>query len=127
MTTAKLQYSEDPNPFTLKVIKTIQSIPKGKVATYQQVAGLAGKMHASRAVAWILHSTSKKYKLPWQRVISKQGKIAFKPQTYKFMMQRRLLTDEGVEVNNKTGAIDMARFQYKKHARRKPNQPRMFG
>lgn len=118
-----------PNAFTLKVMETIRSIPKGKVATYKQVAGLSGKTHGSRGVAWILNTCSKKYKLPWQRVINSQGKISFKPQTKNFRLQRVLLQDDGVEVNAKDGSIDMAKFQYKKmprKPRRKKNQPHMF-
>lgn len=117
-----------PNQFTLKVIEVIRALPSGRVATYQQVAGLAGKPHASRAVAWILNSCAKKYKLPWQRVVSSKEKIAFKPLTRNFRLQRRLLEDEGVEVDRHTGVIDFRQFQYRKKAkvRRKPNQPHMF-
>lgn len=117
-----------PTEFSLKVIEVIRRIPRGKVASYQQVAGLAGRIHASRAVVWILSSMSKKHKLPWHRVISKQGKIAFKPETQNFKMQKTLLKREGVEVNPKNGSIDMGRFQYKKMSkiRRKKNQPHMF-
>ena len=42
--------------FTAKVLKQIRSIPAGKVATYKQIAELAGKPQGSRGVAWILHS-----------------------------------------------------------------------
>ncbi len=118
-----------PNAFTLKVMETIKSIPKGKVATYKQVAGLSGKLHASRAVAWILNTCSKKYKLPWQRVINSQGKIAFKPMTKNFRLQMVSLKAEGVIVNPKDGSIDMAKFQYKKMPRaprRRKNEPHMF-
>lgn len=118
-----------PNEFTLKVMDTVRSIPRGKVATYKQVAGLSGKNHASRAVAWILSTCSKKYQLPWQRVINSQGKISFKPQTKNFRLQRVLLKDEGVIVDPKDGSIDMAKFQYKKmpkKPRRRKNEPHMF-
>ena len=121
--------STEPNPFTKKVIEVIRKIPRGRVATYQQVAGLAGRIHASRGVSWILKSCSKKYGLPWQRVISSKGKIAFKPKTHHFLLQRRLLIDEGVEVDYSTGEIDLKRFQLKKKPRltkRKRNQPSMF-
>lgn len=104
------KYSE----FTLKVIAVIQKIPKGHVATYQQIAGLAGRVHASRGVSWILHSSSKKFGLPWHRVVSSKGKIAFAPQTQEFLWQRRLLQKEGVAVEAWSGRIDMQRFQYKK-------------
>lgn len=118
----------EPNPFTRKVMEAVKKIPRGRVATYQQIAALAGKPHASRAVGWILNSSSEKYGLPWQRVINSKGKIAFKPGTYHFMMQRRLLGLEKVEVSRTSGEIDMKRFQWKKKARtvRRRNQPRMF-
>jgi methylated-DNA-protein-cysteine methyltransferase-like protein len=120
---------DSPNQFTLKVFDVLRAIPRGRVATYQQVAGLAGKIHASRGVAWILNSCSKKYKLPWQRVINSQGRISFRPGTSHFLLQRRMLQSEGVAVNGKNGAVDMGKFQYKKKPRKprpKKNQPRMF-
>lgn len=117
-----------PDAFSQKVIEVVKKIPRGRVATYQQVAGLAGKLHASRGVAWILNSSSKKYKLPWQRVINSKGGISFKPGTHHFMMQKRLLTKEGVEVDS-AGKIDLKCFQYRKKPKtiRRRNQPRMFG
>ncbi|HMN69675.1 MAG TPA: MGMT family protein [Bdellovibrionales bacterium] len=116
------------NLFTLRVIEAIKKVPRGKVATYQQIAGLAGKEHASRAVSWILNSSTKKHALPWQRIVSKKGGVAFKPGTYHFRMQARLLKAEGVTVDPKTGAIDMKRFQLKtrKKRSRRPT-PKMFG
>ena len=120
---------ESPNLFTLKVFDVVRAIPRGRVATYSQVAGLAGKIHASRGVAWILNSCSKKYKLPWQRVINSQGKISFKPGTRNFLLQRTLLKKEGVVVDMENGRVDMAKFQYRKKPKapklRRP-QPRMF-
>lgn len=119
--------SGEPNKFTLKVMDVIRKIPRGKVATYKQVAGLAGKPHASRGVAWILNSCSEKYKLPWHRVLSSKGRIAFPPLTHNFIMQQKLLKREGVpSLGN--GGIDMVRFQWKKQKRQRfpRNQPRMF-
>jgi methylated-DNA-protein-cysteine methyltransferase-like protein len=111
-----------PTPFTVKVIATIRGIPRGRVATYRQVARLAGKEHASRGVSWILNSMSKKHALPWQRVVSSKGRIAFKPGAHHFVMQRRRLEAEGVQVDPFTGEIDMERFQYRKKV--KPTPPR---
>lgn len=102
-----------PSAFTLKVIGVVQKIPRGRVATYQQVAGLAGKLHASHAIGRVLNSCSKKYKLPWQRVINSKGRISFKPGTRDFVLQRRLLQNEGVEVEPFTGQIDLKRFEYR--------------
>lgn len=121
--------TKQPTKFTLKVIDTVRAIPRGRVATYAQVARLSGKPHGSRGVAWILNTCSKKYKLPWQRVINSQFKISFKPGTKNFLLQTALLRREGVVVNSENGAVDMRKFQYKKSARvpkRLKNQPFMF-
>jgi methylated-DNA-protein-cysteine methyltransferase-like protein len=114
----------EPNSFTNKVIKTVRSIPKGRVATYRQVAGLAGKMHAARGVSWILNSCSQKYELPWQRVISGRGCISFQAGTKSFLTQRRLLRAEGVKVSA-AGEITLEKYQYGKHAKEKPDRPRV--
>jgi methylated-DNA-protein-cysteine methyltransferase-like protein len=60
------------------VIHIIQSIPKGKVLTYGLIARLAGNPRAARQVSWVLHSSSKKYHLPWHRVISSNGVLSMK-------------------------------------------------
>jgi len=115
------------SPFTEKVMAVIHKIPKGKVATYKQIAGLAGKPHGSRGVAWILNSSSKKYKLPWHRVLSSKGRISFKMGTRNYKLQELKLKKERVKFAE-NGDIDMVKFQWKKFARRKraKNQPRMF-
>ncbi len=64
------------DPFCASVREWIAAIPRGKVATYGQIARLAGKAHGARQVSWILHSQSKKYRLPWQRVIGAAGRIS---------------------------------------------------
>ena len=81
--------------FTLDVIKIIKYIPSGKVLTYGRIAKLAGNPQAARQVSWLLHSSSKKYNLPWHRVINSLGKISmksFEDREY----QKRLLEKEGV-------------------------------
>ncbi|MHA1986948.1 MAG: MGMT family protein [Promethearchaeota archaeon] len=60
------------------MIHIIQSIPKGKVLTYGLIARLAGNPRAARQVSWVLHSSSKKYHLPWHRVISSNGVLSMK-------------------------------------------------
>ena len=115
-------------PFSKKVIDVVRKIPRGKVATYQQIAGLSGKPHASRGVAWILNSCAEKYKLPWQRVLSSKGRVSFKPLTAKHRLQTSLLKREGVRFA-KNGDIEMSKFQWRKRPtlpRRRKNQPKMF-
>jgi methylated-DNA-protein-cysteine methyltransferase-like protein len=99
------------DPFCAAAREVIAAIPRGKVATYGQVAHLAGKPWGARQVAWILHSQSDKYKLPWQRVIGAAGRISL-PHGRGLEMQRRLLRGEGVVVAA-SGRIDLGRFRWR--------------
>ncbi len=82
--------------FTEKAKKIIKKIPKGKVATYGQIAILAGNPKAARQVSWVLNSCSKKDNLPWHRVINSMGKISLKEGSG-YELQKALLEDEGIE------------------------------
>ena len=81
--------------FTRDVIKIIKNIPGGKVLTYGRIAKLASNPQGARQVSWILHSSSKKYNLPWHRVINSLGKISLKSFDDR-EYQKRLLEKEGV-------------------------------
>lgn len=98
-------------PFTEKVIAIIQSIPPGKVMTYGQIARLAGSPRAARQVVRILHSMSKKYQLPWHRVINSKGHIAIKDDS-SYQEQMLNLQIEGIEVSL-GGVVDLERYQVK--------------
>ncbi len=114
--------------FTKTVLKNIQSIPSGRVATYKQIAQLSGKPQASRGVAWILNSCSTKYKLPWHRVLSSQGKISFEKGTHNFKKQLALLKKEGVELDS-AGRLNLQKFQWNKKLKikkSKGSKPSLF-
>lgn len=98
-------------PFTIKVKDLIKRIPRGKVATYGQIASLAGNYRAARQVVRVLHSSWKKDKLPWHRVINKRGEISLLPGEG-FEEQKELLQHEGVKFNKKNH-IDLDRFLWK--------------
>jgi methylated-DNA-protein-cysteine methyltransferase related protein len=94
-----------------RIKRVIRRIPRGKVATYGQIAAMAGHPRAVRAVFWILHSSSKKAKLPWQRVISSRGTISLQPGNG-LEEQRALLEREGI-VFELGGSIDLGRYQWR--------------
>ena len=94
--------------FTQKVIQLIKDIPEGKVLTYGAVAALAGNPRAARQVSRILHSCSKKYNLPWHRVINSEGKISL-PLQNGYAKQKLLLKKEGVQFNQ-DDHIDLDEF-----------------
>ena len=98
-------------PFTEKVIEIIQNIPEGKVMTYGQIAALAGSPRAARQVVRVLHSMSRKYKLPWHRVINSKGQIALKDDEF-YHEQLFSLESEGVEIGL-NGLIDLSRYQFR--------------
>jgi methylated-DNA-protein-cysteine methyltransferase related protein len=97
-------------PFTENVIEIIRNIPKGKVMTYGQIAGLAGSPRAARQVVRILHSMSKKHRLPWHRVINAKGQIALQDDE-SYHEQLLSLEAEGVEVGI-NGVIDLRKYQW---------------
>lgn len=94
--------------FTSEVIRLIKAIPRGKVATYGQIAHLTGLYPSVRRVVWILHSCSEKEKLPWHRVINSKGTISLKPGKG-YEKQKELLLEEGI-VFNKKDHIDLDHF-----------------
>lgn len=96
------------SPFTRNVKNIIRSIPRGRVATYAQVAAIAGNPRAVRGVVWILHSSSEAGGLPWHRVINSRGSISL-PRGRGFEEQKRRLAAEGVTVSP-AGKIDLDRF-----------------
>jgi methylated-DNA-protein-cysteine methyltransferase-like protein len=100
-------------PFTKAVLKMVKKIPRGKVATYGQIAKISGNAGGSRGVAWILHACAKKYKLPWQRVINSQGKISFPKLTKEYKTQKRLLEKEGIQFSD-AGTVNFKKFQWSK-------------
>jgi methylated-DNA-protein-cysteine methyltransferase-like protein len=96
--------------FFRRVVIVIKKIPRGKVATYGQIAALAGNPRGARQVAWVLHAMSDKHKLPWQRVINREGTISL-PRYGGYELQRALLVKEGVKFDF-DDRIDLARYQW---------------
>ena len=98
--------------FYHKVYYIVAQIPKGKVATYGQIALLAGSPRASRAVGYALHVNPKPGEIPCHRVINKAGQLT---KTFAFggmEIQRQLLLNEGVLVSL-DGVVDLNIYQWK--------------
>ena len=97
--------------FSERVKRVLKSVPQGKVATYGQIAAYAGNLRAARQVAWLLHSSSNKYNLPWHRIINSNGRISLKPgQGYE--IQKVLLEREGV-IFDKNDVIDLRKYLWR--------------
>ena len=80
-----------------KIYKVVRKIPRGKVATYWQIAALAGNPRWARVVGYALHVNPDPSEIPCYRVVNRQGKasaaFAFGGET----MQIQLLSADGVE------------------------------
>lgn len=87
-----------------RIHRVIRKIPRGRVATYGQVAELAGIPGGARISAAALKTSTKADRLPWQRVIGKAGKLRGRIAIHDPVgaaIQRQLLADEGVEVSER--------------------------
>ncbi len=79
---------------TERIVQVIRSIKKGTVASYGEIASLAGLQNGARQVARILHSMSGTQDLPWWRVV-KAGDCIALPKGGGFEEQQALLEREG--------------------------------
>ena len=87
--------------FGEKVVQIINKIPYGRVATYGQVAALAGSPRAAQSVGMILRND--KSGMPWQRVINSQGRVSIVNFAYPQEVQAELLRQEGIIVEERDG------------------------
>ena len=93
-----------------RIWETIQDIPPGCVASYGQIAEIAGIPRGARQVGYALRHTPAELELPWHRVIQSSGKSAFDPNSCAFTTQRSRLADEGVVMLK--GKINMSRYRW---------------
>ena len=93
-----------------RIWETIQDIPAGSVANYGQIAQIAGVPRGARQVGYALRHAPKDLELPWHRVITSSGKIAFDPDSEAFKTQRARLGEEGVPVIK--GKVDMRKYRW---------------
>jgi methylated-DNA-protein-cysteine methyltransferase-like protein len=93
-----------------RIVDLIRSIPRGRVATYGQIAVMAGMPNGARQVARLLHACSRPHRLPWHRVINAAGGISL-PAASGGALQRALLEKEGVVFHN--NKVDLRRYAWR--------------
>jgi methylated-DNA-protein-cysteine methyltransferase-like protein len=79
-----------------RIYAVVRRIPKGRVATYGQVATLAGLPGCARQVGYALHALDEDSDVPWQRVVNAQGRVSRRSEAGMDQIQRQLLEQEGV-------------------------------
>jgi methylated-DNA-protein-cysteine methyltransferase related protein len=96
-----------------RIYAVVGRIPRGRVATYGQIAALAGTPGQARQVGYALAALPAGRRIPWQRVVNAQGRISLRGDgSGHDLLQRVMLRREGVRFG-KTGAIALAVFQWR--------------
>ena len=93
-----------------RIRETVREIPRGRVASYGQIADIAGVPRGARQVGYALRQLPEGHTLPWHRVVQASGRIAFDKDSPQFEEQRNRLMVEGVSVLS--GRIDMCRYRW---------------
>ena len=102
----------EPTGTYARIHAVVRRIPRGRVATYGQVAELAGLPGGARQVGYALHALEEHSGVPWQRVINAKGRVS--PRSFPGFdaVQRSLLEREGV-VFGADGRVDLERYRWR--------------
>ncbi len=99
--------------FDRRVYAAVARIPRGRLATYGQIAELIGAWGAARQVGWALRRLPLPSEVPWHRVVNARGTISMSPaREGSDWMQRDLLLAEGIPVDAE-GRLPLARFRWR--------------
>ena len=95
-----------------RIYAVVRRIPHGRVATYGQVALLAGLSGHARQVGYALHSMAAHLPVPWHRVVNARGAISPRSEPGSDRIQRQLLEREGV-VFNEADRLELSHYQWR--------------
>jgi methylated-DNA-protein-cysteine methyltransferase related protein len=98
------------------IYRVVSRIPRGRVATYGQVAELAGLDGHARQVGYALHALPSASGIPWHRVVNSFGEVSKRSDSDSDELQVELLRAEGV-VFDTAGRIDLRRFRWRVRAK----------
>jgi methylated-DNA-protein-cysteine methyltransferase related protein len=95
-----------------RIYAVVRRIPEGRVATYGQVASLAGLAGRARQVGYALHALPKGSAIPWHRVVNADGGISLRSMPGGELVQRGLLQREGIRLDPR-GRVPLARVRWR--------------
>ena len=100
-----------------RIYAVVRRIPKGRVATYGQIATLAGIPGQARLVGYAMFALPRTTAVPWQRVINAQGRISLRGDGGgAALRQRMLLEREGVEFDARD-RVSLGKYGWRKGSR----------
>jgi len=100
-------YNPAMKGFYQRVYEIVERIPRGRVATYGQIARALGQPRGARMVGWAMRTCPEE--LPWHRVLNGEGKSSLPSPGRE--LQRALLADEGVRFDQ-SGRVDLAQYSW---------------
>jgi methylated-DNA-protein-cysteine methyltransferase related protein len=95
-----------------RIYAVVRRIPEGRVATYGQVASLAGLAGHARQVGYALHALPDGTAIPWHRVVNANGGISLRSMPGGELVQRGLLQREGIPLDPR-GRVPLARVRWR--------------
>ena len=95
-----------------RIYTIVRRIPAGKVATYGQIARLAGLAGHARQVGYAMNALAHDADVPWHRVINAKGEISKRANPDDEKIQREFLEDEGIEFDG-NARVPLTRFQWR--------------
>jgi methylated-DNA-protein-cysteine methyltransferase related protein len=109
--------------FRRRVWRLVAKIPRGRVATYGQIAAWLGWPRRARMVGTAMRHCPPG--VPWQRVVNASGGISLRAAAGSMLTQRILLQQEGVELRR--GRVPLARYRWQGPGRVAPPRRRQGG
>lgn len=95
-----------------RIYATVRRVPRGRVATYGQIARVAGIGRHARQVGYALHRLRPGTTVPWHRVINAKGEISLRRASGAATTQRILLEKEGVRFDFR-GRVSLKQFGWR--------------
>ncbi len=95
-----------------RIYGVVCRIPRGRVATYGQVADLAHLPGSARQVGYALHALGADSDVPWQRVVNVRGEISLRRERGIEPIQQQLLEAEGIDFDRR-GRLDLSRVGWR--------------
>ena len=95
-----------------RIYDVVRRIPKGRVATYGQIATLAGIPGHARLVGYAMAALPEDSAVPWHRVVNARGTISLRGTQGDDRLQRALLEADGIEFDA-AGCIDLERHRWR--------------
>jgi methylated-DNA-protein-cysteine methyltransferase related protein len=99
-----------------RIWAVVRRVPRGRVATYGQIASVAGLSGQARQVGYALHALPSGTTVPWHRVVNAAGQVSRRAAPGADITQRILLEREGVTFSGR-GRISLEQFRWKGGAR----------